>query len=63
MQAVTHAAPVFTLELLNVESPSEYQQAQQHNAEKTDIHSPQYVPFYFQGQFLPAIAFAKADSF
>jgi hypothetical protein len=47
MQAVAHTAPVATLELLNVESPAEDQQAQHRDAEKTEVHSPQYVTFYF----------------
>jgi hypothetical protein len=47
MQAVAHTAPVTALELLNVESSAEDKQAQHHYAEKTEIHSPQYVAFYF----------------
>ena len=48
MQAVAHTAPVSTLKILNIKSPAEYQQAQHYDAEKTDVHSPKYVTFYFQ---------------
>ena len=47
MKAVAHASPVTALHLLNIESSAEDQQAQHHYADKTEVHSPQYVTFYF----------------
>src|SRR4030095_6372745 len=47
MKAVAHASPVTALHLLNIESSAEDQQAQHHYADKTEVHSPQYVAFNF----------------
>src|SRR6186713_2347780 len=47
VKAVAHASPVTALHLLNIESSAEDQQTQQHYADKTEVHSPQYVTFYF----------------
>src|SRR6185436_17804673 len=47
VKAIAHAAPVTSLHLLNVESSAKDQQTQQHYADKTEVHSPQYVTFYF----------------
>src|SRR5688572_28217220 len=47
MKAVAHASPVTALHLLNVEGSAEDQQTQHHYADKTEVHSPQYVFFDF----------------
>src|SRR6187431_1262737 len=47
VKAVAHASPVTALHLLNIESSAEDQQAQHHYADKTEVHSPKYVTFYF----------------
>src|SRR6188472_482869 len=47
MKAVAHASPITALHLLNIESSAEDQQTQHHYADKTEVHSPKYVTFYF----------------
>jgi hypothetical protein len=47
MQTVAHAAPITSLHLLNIEGSAEDQQTQHHYADKTEVHSPQYVFFDF----------------
>jgi hypothetical protein len=48
MQAVAFAAPVTALELLYINSLTQYKQAYRNNADETQVYSPQYVFLYFQ---------------
>jgi hypothetical protein len=40
MQAVTHASPVITLHILDIECPAYYYNTQHNNADEAEVNTP-----------------------